>query len=57
VEACDRAGNVGGDHTARPVKVDMSRPKGMIIGIESEKVEAKPETPPHVFTFFQGTMR
>src|SRR5262249_9415656 len=37
VEAADRAGNVGADHTPRPLKVDLSRPRGTIIGVAEEK--------------------
>lgn len=34
VSATDRAGNVGHDQTKEPVKVDLSRPKAKVIGIE-----------------------
>jgi hypothetical protein len=53
VEAADKAGNVGHDSTPRPVKVDLSRPKGAILGVDAEKPSepAKPPTPPHVFNF------
>jgi hypothetical protein len=37
VEAADAAGNVGHDTTPVPVKVDLRKPKGMIIGVDSEK--------------------
>jgi hypothetical protein len=33
VEAADRAGNVGGDETHKPVIVDLSQPKVQVIGI------------------------
>jgi hypothetical protein len=33
VEAVDRAGNVGGDETHKPVIVDLSQPKVQVIGI------------------------
>jgi hypothetical protein len=34
VEAIDRAGNVGVDETPKPVIVDLSQPKGVIINVE-----------------------
>ena len=34
VEAIDRGGNVGRDQTAQPVIVDLSRPRGRLIGVE-----------------------
>jgi hypothetical protein len=37
VEAADRAGNVGGDTTHEPIKIDLMRPKGTIIGVDAEK--------------------
>ncbi len=37
VEAADKAGNVGHDTTATPVKVDLKRPQGVIIGVDAEK--------------------
>jgi hypothetical protein len=33
-EAADRAGNVGADETPRPVSVDLSLPKGVIVNVE-----------------------
>jgi hypothetical protein len=66
VESADRAGNVGGDHTPRPVKVDLARPRGTIIGVETEKkyevkVEPVQETAappaPHVFNSFPEPRR
>jgi hypothetical protein len=33
VEAVDRAGNVGGDETRKPVIVDLSQPKVQVIGV------------------------
>jgi hypothetical protein len=37
VEATDRAGNVGADQTAQPVKVDLSQPKSVILDIGPAK--------------------
>lgn len=37
VEAADRAGNVGTDVTARPIIVDLSQPKGVILNVEPVK--------------------
>lgn len=37
VEACDRAGNVGSDAPIEPIKVDMTRPRGTILGVDHEK--------------------
>jgi hypothetical protein len=34
VEATDKAGNVGSDETPKPVIVDLSQPKGVILGVE-----------------------
>jgi hypothetical protein len=34
VEAVDRAGNVGGDETPRPVNVDLKQPRGVILEVE-----------------------
>jgi hypothetical protein len=45
VEARDRAGNVGSDHTARPVHVDMVRPRGTILGIANTRVETHSQAP------------
>src|SRR5262249_1336185 len=33
VEAADRAGNIGSDETEQPVIVDLSQPKGQILGV------------------------
>jgi hypothetical protein len=33
-EAVDKAGNVGADETREPVIVDLSQPKGLILGVE-----------------------
>ena len=41
VEASDRAGNVGHAKTHEPMKVDVCRPRGTIISVDSEK---KPTT-------------
>jgi hypothetical protein len=46
VEAADRAGNVGCDATPEPVKVDLARPKGTIIGVDVEKKTASLTTIP-----------
>jgi hypothetical protein len=56
VDAADQAGNVGGDQTARPVKVDLCKPRGTITGIDSEKkieVKAEPAPVPLQVTGFQ----
>jgi hypothetical protein len=48
VDAADQAGNVGGDQTPRPVKVDLCKPRGTITGLDSEKkieVKAEPAAP------------
>ena len=50
VEAEDQAGNVGCACTHEPVKVDLARPKGTILGVDRERkmeaaTEAKAETP------------
>lgn len=37
VEACDRAGNVGNDATIEPIKVDMTRPRGTILGVDQDR--------------------
>ncbi len=37
VEAADRAGNVGTDVTARPIIVDLSQPKSVILNVEPVK--------------------
>jgi hypothetical protein len=37
VEACDRAGNVGSDHSGKPVRVDMARPRGTITGADGDR--------------------
>jgi hypothetical protein len=37
VEAVDRAGNVGADQTAQPVKVDLSQPKSVILDVAPAK--------------------
>jgi hypothetical protein len=39
VEATDRAGNVGTDVTARPIIVDLSQPKSVILNVEPVKTE------------------
>lgn len=47
VEAVDQAGNVGSDHTPRPVKVDLCKPRGTITGVEGDrKLEVKTEPVP-----------
>src|SRR5262249_36401005 len=52
VEATDSAGNVGGDHTARPVRVDLCKPHGTLTGVDNEKkLEVKNETVPQVLEF------
>lgn len=43
VEAADQAGNVGAACTHEPVRVDLARPKGTILGVDSDK---KPEPKP-----------
>jgi hypothetical protein len=61
VEARDRAGNVGSDHS-KTVRVDMARPRGTILGIHADR---KPEPPPPaplpgkepVFNFIMGFTR
>ncbi len=53
VEASDRAGNVGSDHMTRPVRVDLARPKGTILGVDAEK---KAEAPPAPCAANQGHM-
>lgn len=40
VEAADRAGNIGSDTTRDPIKIDLTRPKGTIIGVDAEKKSA-----------------
>ncbi len=37
VEATDRAGNVGSDTTVRPVAVDGALPRGVILGVDSDR--------------------
>lgn len=39
-ECIDRAGNVGSDHTLKPIAVDLARPKGMILGVDAESVKS-----------------
>lgn len=41
VEANDMAGNVGHACSAEPVRVDLSRPKGTILGVDGEKKVTK----------------
>ena len=64
VEARDRAGNVGSDHTARPVHVDLARPRGTILGIGEKRAEPAPQPAPlptpakeQIIDFFRGTFR
>jgi hypothetical protein len=44
VEATDRAGNVGTAQLVKPVTVDAARPRGVILGVDSEKKEQSIET-------------
>jgi hypothetical protein len=46
VEAMDRAGNVGHACTTKPVRVDLVRPSGMIVGVDAEKVARLPVVVP-----------
>lgn len=46
VEAMDRSGNVGHGCTATPVRVDLSRPRGVIVGVDAEKVARLPVVVP-----------
>jgi hypothetical protein len=49
VEAVDQAGNVGSDHTPRPVKIDLCKPRGTIVSVEGDrKIEVKAEPVPSV---------
>ena len=59
VEAVDLAGNVGSDHTARPIKVDLCQPRGTITGLDHErKPEVKIEpVPPQVLEFTTDVAR
>jgi hypothetical protein len=34
LEAADKGGNIGRSETAKPVLVDLSRPKGKVVGVE-----------------------
>ena len=45
VEAADRAGNVGHVTTPEPMKVDLCRPRGTIIGVDAEKKPLTKVTP------------
>ncbi len=47
VEATDRAGNVGSDVTAKPIIVDLSQPKGVILNVEPVKKDEPAETSGH----------
>jgi hypothetical protein len=55
VEAEDRAGNVGAYVTSEPVKVDLARPRGTLLGVDGEKKPA-PQAKP-VEGFFIGIER
>lgn len=45
LQGVDRAGNIGSALTAEPIKVDMNRPKGTILGVETE-MPAATKAPP-----------
>lgn len=47
VEATDRAGNVGSDTTAKPIIVDLSQPKGVILNVEPVKKDEPGESSGH----------
>lgn len=55
VEACDRAGNTGGCCYHDPVKVDLTRPKGTILGVDGDKKPVTKTVP--VEGFFIGQTR
>jgi hypothetical protein len=45
VEAEDRAGNVGAYLTSEPIKIDLARPRGTILGVNAEQ-KATPQAKP-----------
>src|SRR5262245_56006923 len=56
VEAEDRAGNVGLCCTAEPIKVDLSRPRGTILGVDAAEKKPGPAPKP-IEGFFIGVER